>query len=96
MRSAVHAAAWSAAKGVPPNRVLLGEFGAYYRVNETPEVRAARLAWIRTIRQAAEPRSFGWAPNEVTGMDLGSSTRSAPKPLRSPSGAPPTRAAENK
>jgi hypothetical protein len=54
-------ASWAASKGVPPNRVLLGEFGAYYRVNETPEVRAARLAWIRTVRQAAEQRSFGWA-----------------------------------
>jgi hypothetical protein len=54
-------AEWAAAKGVPPNRVLLSEFGAYFRVNDTPEVRAARLAWIRSVRSAAEQRSFGWA-----------------------------------
>jgi hypothetical protein len=41
--------------------VLLSEFGAYFRVNDTPEVRAARLAWIRSVRSAAEQRSFGWA-----------------------------------
>jgi aryl-phospho-beta-D-glucosidase BglC (GH1 family) len=54
-------AEWATTKGVPPNRILLGEFGAYYRAHETPEARTARLAWLQAVRRAAEQRSFGWA-----------------------------------
>lgn len=54
-------AEWAEAAGVPPSRVLLGEFGVYRRVDETPEARAARLEWMSAVRRAAEQRSFGWA-----------------------------------
>jgi hypothetical protein len=54
-------AAWAASQGVPASRVLVGEFGVYHRRGETPAARATRLAWLETVRRAAESRSFGWA-----------------------------------
>lgn len=60
-RDFAEVADWAASQGVPANRVLLGEFGVYHRRGETPAARAARLAWLETVRRAAESRSFGWA-----------------------------------
>ncbi|CAN7384053.1 cellulase family glycosylhydrolase [Phenylobacterium sp. LjRoot225] len=60
-RDFAEVAAWAAAQGVPASRVLVGEFGVYHRPGEPPAVRAARLAWLETVRRAAEARSFGWA-----------------------------------
>ena len=39
----------------------MGEFGAYHLRNETPAARAARLAWLASVRSAAERHGFGWA-----------------------------------
>jgi hypothetical protein len=52
---------WAAAHGVPAGRVLVGEFGAFRRPDETPAARAVRLAWLEAVRRAAEMRAFGWA-----------------------------------
>jgi hypothetical protein len=52
---------WAAAHGVPAARVLVGEFGAYRRADETPAARAVRLTWLEAVRRAAEMRGFGWA-----------------------------------
>lgn len=60
-RDFAEVAAWAQAQGVAADRVLLGEFGVYHRLGETPAARAARLAWLETVRRAAEARGFGWA-----------------------------------
>jgi hypothetical protein len=60
-RDFAEVATWAATQDIPANRVLLGEFGVYHRPGETPAARAARLAWLETVRRAAELRSFGWA-----------------------------------
>ena len=54
-------AAWAKRQGVPPERVLLGEFGAFRRTGETLSDRASRLRWLATVREAAEASGFGWA-----------------------------------
>lgn len=60
-RDFAEVADWAANQGVPTDRVLLGEFGVYHRSGETPAARADRLAWLETVRRAAESRGFGWA-----------------------------------
>lgn len=47
------AAAWGHAHGV---RLLAGEFGASTDLNMS-----ARLAWLKTVREALEARGIGWA-----------------------------------
>lgn len=57
-------AAWAAANGP----VALGEFGASARLNAP-----ARLAWLSTVRQAAERRGMGWTLwgyDDVMGFDV--------------------------
>jgi endoglucanase len=46
-------AAWSRWHGV---RLLAGEFGASAELNA-----AARLGWLKTVREASESRNIGWA-----------------------------------
>lgn len=58
-------AAWRRRTGVS---VVLGEFGASARLN-----RRARLAWIATVRRAAEHERLGWALwgyDDIMGFDL--------------------------
>ncbi len=52
---------WAKAKGVPPERILLGEFGANQSWPESPAQRRSRIDWLTAIRQAAEAEGFGWA-----------------------------------
>ena len=47
------AAAWADAHGV---HLIAGEFGATASLNTK-----ARLAWLRTVRQASESRQIPWA-----------------------------------
>lgn len=48
-------ARWQAAQGGPP--IYVGEFGVYDR--EAPA--EARLAWVRSVREACDSRRWGWA-----------------------------------
>lgn len=50
-------ARWAKANRIPPDRILLGEFGAY-REGTDP---AAREAVVRATRLAAEKEGFAWA-----------------------------------
>jgi len=49
--------AWARANGVPPARMLLGEFGVFQDAAD-PE---ARIAVLKAIREAAEAAGFSWA-----------------------------------
>lgn len=50
-------AAWAAANGVPPRRILLGEFGVYQDAVDP----ATRAEIVRVARTAAEEKGFAWA-----------------------------------
>ncbi len=53
---------WARSQGVPPDRVLLGEFGARKTELLRDGGRAAeRAQWFRDVRAAAEAHGFGWA-----------------------------------
>lgn len=52
------AQAWSQRHGVP---VWLGEFGAYGGPPKRPNDFASRVAYARTVREAAEQRGIAWA-----------------------------------
>ncbi len=52
---------WADRNGVPPQRVLLGEFSARRDLAETPEVKRSRMAWLATVRRTAEANGFPWA-----------------------------------
>jgi len=53
---------WARTQGVPPSRVLLGEFGARETELQAFGSRAAEHAqWLRDVRQAAEAHGFRWA-----------------------------------
>ena len=53
---------WARAQGVPPGRVLLGEFGARETELQAFGSRTAEHAqWLRDVRQAAEAHGFRWA-----------------------------------
>ena len=59
------AAQWARQHGAA---VMLGEFGASSALNET-----ARLAWLRTVREAAEREAMGWALwgyDDVMGLNV--------------------------
>ena len=49
-------AAWARSQGLPPQRVMLGEFGAID--NARPVDRAQ---WFHAVRRQAESNGFGWA-----------------------------------
>lgn len=54
-------AAWAHAHGLPPQRVLLGEFGARETELQLIGTRAAeRARWFRDVRDQAEVHGFGW------------------------------------
>ena len=54
--------AWADRNNVAPNRIVVGEFGAY---RLPPEAKAAddgsRNRWLEAVRKAAEGQGFGWA-----------------------------------
>lgn len=53
---------WARMQGVPPGRILLGEFGARQTELQAFGSRAAEHAqWLRDVREAAEARAFAWA-----------------------------------
>ena len=54
--------AWAAAQGVPPSRILLGEFGVSRQSDDhigTDSISAE--SWLRDVRQEAERHGFAWA-----------------------------------
>ena len=54
-------AAWGRAQGLPPQRILLGEFGARETGLQFSGARAAeRAQWFRDVREEAEAHGFGW------------------------------------
>lgn len=59
--------AWSARHGIDPGRILLGEFGATRIAPPNPPHDAARAAWLRDVRCAAEQRHFRWSIWELNG-----------------------------
>lgn len=53
---------WARSKGIPPDRVLLGEFGARLTALQLVGERAReRAQWFHDISRAAEANGFGWA-----------------------------------
>ncbi|GGE10579.1 glycosyl hydrolase family 5 [Aureimonas endophytica] len=55
-------AAWGARHGLPPSRILLGEFGALGSdARYVAAGRADRLRYLRDVRKSAEASGFGWA-----------------------------------
>ena len=59
---------WTRRYGIPPGRILLGEFGvmrdAYGHKGADP---GARFRWLSDVRQAAESFGYSWAAWELTG-----------------------------
>ena len=53
-------ARWGAANDVPNGRIILGEFGCVEAANGRA-VGGARLAWLKTVRMAAERLGMPWA-----------------------------------
>jgi endoglucanase len=61
-RAFAQIADWAHSQGIPPDRVMLGEFGARKTQWQLFGSGAAeRMQWFHDIRQAAEARGFGWA-----------------------------------
>jgi len=55
-------ARWAKDHGVPPQRIILGEFGTRKEDGPLAETRAAeRARWFRDMREEAEARGFIWA-----------------------------------
>ncbi len=53
---------WARAQGVPPARLMLGEFGARRTELQLDGRRASeRARWFRDVREEAEAHGFGWA-----------------------------------
>lgn len=50
-----NAAAWAKAHAIPANRIVLGEFGCVVAAPQQD-----RLAWLQSVRQAAERFGFPW------------------------------------
>jgi endoglucanase len=61
--SALRAVAdWAQSRGVGPDRILLGEFGARETTRQLDGGRAAeRAQWFLDVRETAETFGFGWA-----------------------------------
>lgn len=53
-------ARWADGAGIARERVVLGEFGCVVSAYGQP-LGPDRLAWIRSVREAAEKTGFGWA-----------------------------------
>jgi len=55
-------ARWARDHNVPPERVLVGEFGAMNNAQRgLPTRQANRLRWLADVRAAAEAHAFAWA-----------------------------------
>jgi hypothetical protein len=54
-------AAWARARGVAPGDVVLGEFGVHKSDAETPGHLRSRIAWLSSVRRAAEAHGFPWS-----------------------------------
>ena len=55
-------AAWARARGLPPDQVMLGEFGARKTAFQLSGAAAGeRARWFHDVSEAAESRGFGWA-----------------------------------
>lgn len=53
---------WARSQGIPPDRVMLGEFGARQTVLQLTGERAReRTQWFHDVSAAAEAQGFGWA-----------------------------------
>jgi endoglucanase len=54
--------AWADQQGISPDRMVIGEFGAY---RQPPAAKTSddgsRNRWLETVRKAAEAQGFGWA-----------------------------------
>jgi hypothetical protein len=53
-------AKWAAQRGIPPQRIFLGEFGCVNAANNIP-LGEDRARWLRAVRDAAEEFGFAWA-----------------------------------
>ncbi len=61
-KSFAQVAGWARSQGVPPDRIMLGEFGARKTELQLSGARAAeRAQWFHDVRAAAESQGFGWA-----------------------------------
>jgi len=53
---------WARKNGIPPSRMILGEFGAQNNLHsDTPARLKARLAWDNDVKASAEAHGLGWA-----------------------------------
>jgi endoglucanase len=53
---------WGRARGIAPERIMLGEFGARKTALQAEGVRAAeRAQWFHDVSRAAQAEGFGWA-----------------------------------
>lgn len=53
---------WARSQGIPPDRVMLGEFGARQTALQLAGQRAReRTQWFHDVSAAAQARGFGWA-----------------------------------
>jgi endoglucanase len=53
---------WARSQGIPPERIMLGEFGARQTALQLAGVRAReRSQWFHDVSLAAEASGFGWA-----------------------------------
>ncbi len=53
---------WAEKQKIAPDRIVIGEFGAYRQPKEAkvPDD-GSRARWLRTVRTVAETQGFGWA-----------------------------------
>ncbi len=55
-------AAWAKRRGIPTDRILVGEFGVLRHQSGTPGARCEdRVRWLADVRSAAEGKGFAWA-----------------------------------
>ncbi len=61
-KSFARIADWARSQGIPPDRVMLGEFGARQTALQFAGARAReRMQWFHDVSLAAEANGFGWA-----------------------------------
>ncbi|WP_380784380.1 glycoside hydrolase family 5 protein [Sphingomonas sp. R86520] len=54
-------AAWARRQGVPPGRILVGEFGVGLTPQKSPLLLDDAYRWLRAVRAEATARGFAWA-----------------------------------
>lgn len=53
---------WADGHGIPPHRILIGEFGVWRKHAKLPGARCQdRAAWLADVRKTAEKQGFAWA-----------------------------------